>query len=182
MLDVYDTICLTLAANDHQIQGRTTIQKLICFEMEKIPKIEIEPHIAYFYGPFNKQVARGLETLVNLDIINKKRFYQSDSAYEYTIQENRISLTEKLINENEIAYKKIKDIVQSCQKYCQLDHNLLSLAAKVHYMISKRECKKGITENKAIEMTEKFGWKITKKDVKSGIGLLEKLNLVKIRR
>ncbi len=48
-LDAFDTICLTLAANSNEIRGRTTIHKLIYFEMQQISEIKINPHIAYYY-------------------------------------------------------------------------------------------------------------------------------------
>ncbi len=182
LLDVYDTICLTLAANDDQLRGRTTIQKLIYFELEKIPEIHIEPHIAYFYGPFNRQVAQGLETLVHLDVLDEKRLQNGDSSYQYTITKKGIPVIKNLIEENKQTYEKIEKIVQTCFDYCKLNPNPLSFAAKVHYMLSKRECQKGMTEDEAIQMAKSFGWKITEKDVKLGAELLEKLKLVKIRR
>ena len=182
MVDVYDTICLTLAANDSQINGRTVLQKLIYFEMAKIPEIDIESHIAYFYGPFNRQVAQGLETLVHLDVLNERRSKKGNFAYEYSILERGQPATEDLKTENKKVFEKIKNIVQICKDYCKLNPNPLSFAAKVHYMLSQRDCKKGVTENDAIEMAKSFGWDITDEDVKSGAELLEKLELVKIRR
>ncbi len=181
LLDVYDIIYLTLAANGNQIKGRTTIHKLIYFEMQKIPELNIESHIAYFYGPFNIQVAQGLETLVYLGALDERRS-RKDNSYEYAILKERILTSERLIEDNKEIYEKIKDIVQTCSEYCNLNANSLSFAAKVHYMLSKQERKKGMTEKEASDMATKFGWSITKKDVKSGAELLRELNLVKIKR
>ena len=62
MVDAFDTVGLTLAANNKEIVGRTTLQKLIYFETVKISEIRLaEPYIAYFYGPFNRDVANSLE-------------------------------------------------------------------------------------------------------------------------
>ncbi len=180
-MDVYDTIYLTLAANGNTIRGRTTIHKLIYFELQKIPELDIEPHIAYFYGPFNIQVAQGLETLVHLGALDERRS-RKDSSYEYTILDERTPTYKRLIKDNKEIYEKIKDIVQTCSDYCNLNVNSLSFAAKVHYMLSKQERKKGMTEKEASDMASKFGWDITEKDVKSGAELLRELNLVKIKR
>jgi len=181
MVDVYDTICLTLAANDSQINGRTTLQKLIYFEMAKIPEINIKPHIAYFYGPFNRQVAHGLETFVYLDILSERRFKKGYSAYEYSILERGQHVIEDLKTENKEVFEKIKNIVQICKEHWIKSHSL-SFTAKVHYMLSIQDCKNGVTENDTIAMADSFGWDITEDDVKSGAKLLEKLELVKIRR
>lgn len=181
-IDVYDTICLTIAANDDQIRGRTTIQKLIYFELIKIPEIQVEPHIAYYYGPFNRQVAQGLETLVHLGVLDEKKMNDGNSAYQYSVTEKGQPVIKDLIKTYEKTYERIENIVETCYNFCQLNPNPLSFAAKVHYMLSKRECEKGMTNDEAIKMAKSFGWKITEKEVKSGAELLESLNLVKIRR
>ena len=181
LLDAYDTICLTLEANGGQIRGRTAIQKLIYFETQKIPELSIEPHVAYFYGPFNRQVAQGLETLVHLDVLSETRLRKGNS-YEYTLLDKGIPVTKQLIEDNERIYKKIKNIIQTCREYCGLNPNPLSFAAKTHYMLTKQECKKGMTKKEAVSMAKEFGWNITEDDVKFGTDLLHQLGLVKIKQ
>ena len=180
LLDAYDTICLTLKANDGKIKGRTVIQKLIYFEMQKIPELDIEPHIAYFYGPFNRQVAQGLETLVHLDVLSERQL-RKENFYEYAILDKGISAIEQLIKDNKNTYETIKSIIQTCREYCRLKPNPLSLAAKTHYMLTKRECERGMTKEELAGMARDFGWNITEKDVKSGADLLQQLGLVKIK-
>lgn len=179
MLDAYDIICLTLLANGGQISGRTVLQKLIYFEMQKIPKLGIRPHIAYFYGPFNQQVAEGLETLVHLNILNER---QLRGSYEYAILNKDTPIVNQLIADNKKTYEKIKNIVQICREYCNLRSNPLSFAAKTHYMLTKSKCKKGMTKKEVVSMAEKFGWHITEKDIRSGANLLQQLGLVKIKQ
>ena len=177
-LSTLDTICLTVSANCNEIQGRRTIQKLIYFEAEKIRELDIASYITYYYGPFNGEVQAGLETLVYTNILGEKRI--ALTTYVYKVEEKGIPVIKKLKQENEKTYKKIEKIVQTCKKYCSLNQNSLSIAANIHYILSAEKNKKRITNNKIFEMSEAFGWDITKKEIKSGANLLEKLDLVKI--
>ena len=175
-----DTICLTLAANDNEIKGRTTIQKLIYFEMQKIDEIDIAPHIPYYYGPFSSEVMAGLESLVYINVLSEKRL--STTFYAYKVEEKGIPVIEKLKKENKKTYEKIEKIVQICKNCCSLKQNPLSIAAKVHYIVSGGKNKKTMTDNEVIKMSKDFGWDITEKDIESGVNLLEELGLVRIKQ
>ena len=178
-LSSLDTICLTMAANSNEIEGRATIQKLIYFEMQKIKELDITPHVDHYFGPFNGEVMAGLETLVYINVLSEKRLTMT--TYAYKIEEKGIPVIEKLKNENKKTYEKIEKIVQICKKCCSLKQNPLSIAAKIHYiMVLRKKSKKSITNNKVIEIAETFGWEITKKDIKTGANLLGELELVRI--
>ena len=182
-LDVFDTIGLTLASNDKKIVGRTTIQKLIYFETIKIPEIQLKQHyFAYFYGPFNKDVAKSLEQMVIFDILEERKTRDNHGSYVYKVSDKGAPLVDKLINKFENTYKKIENIVNICNKHCDLDPTPLSFAAKVHFMMSSPKSKKPITNNELVEIGESLGWKLTKSDIKEGAELLDQLNLVNIYR
>ena len=184
VLSAFDIIGLTLAANDREIAGRTTLQKLIYFETVKIQEINLtEPYFAYFYGPFNRGVANSLERMVFYDMLEENRTKINRGIYVYKVSSKGIKIVDRLENEFKQIFDKIVNLVGICNEYCGLDPNSLSFAAKVHYMLeSQRTIKKSLSEGELVRIGKSFGWKITQSDIKDGSQLLEKLELVKIQR
>lgn len=180
-LNAFDIIGLTLAANDKEIEGRTTLQKLIYFETVKISEINLaEPYVAYFYGPFNRGVAKSLERMVLYGILDEHRNGVNRGSYVYKVNPKGTKIIERLKNEFEQPFKEIKDLVDICKEYCNLEPNPLSFAAKVHYMLDTQ--KTALHEDKLVEMGKSFGWKISKADIRDGAELLERLEFVTIHR
>lgn len=181
-LDVYDTICLIIGANDGQIIGRTTLQKLIYLAKEKVPRIQISPFFAYYYGPFNREVALALEKLVTLDFLEEKRCEgYANEGYSYTLTPKGMKFTEKQKKEAPVLFKKIQEIITICKELKALNPTSLSYAAKIHYMLqSQKVRKKSMTDIEAISTAKSFGWKISKVSVISGAKLLERLKLVTV--
>ncbi len=109
ILDVYDTIGLIISANNDEIIGRTTIQKLVYLSKEKMPQIHISPFFAYYYGPFNREVALALEKLVTLDFLQEKRCsgYFTE-GYSYTLTQKGKNFVEKQKEEAYHIYKNIQ--------------------------------------------------------------------------
>ncbi len=181
-LDAFDTIGLTLAARDDEIFGRTTLQKLIYFETVKIPEIHLsEPYIAYFYGPFNKDIARSLEQMVVFDILQEQRKRGFHSSYLYKVTEKGTPIIDKVLKKFERTFIKIEDLVNTCNEFCALNPNPLSFAAKIHYIFQSQK-KKALSLEDLIKLERKFGWNISRDDIREGTELLEQLNLVKINR
>ena len=183
-VDAFDTIGLTLAANDKEIAGRTTLQKLIYFETVMIPEISLaEPYVAYFYGPFNSDVANSLEQMVFYGILDEHRIGINHGSYVYKVAPKGTKIVNRLENELRQTFAKVKELVDLCDKYCKLAPNPLSFAAKVHYMLaSQTAIKKPLPEDELVQLGKSFGWKISKSDIKNGSELLEQLELVKIQR
>jgi len=183
VVDVFDTVGLTLASNDDRIEGRTTLQKLIYFETVKIPEIQLkEPYFAYFYGPFNKDVAKSVEQMVVFDILEEHRTRNNHGSYVYKVSDKGIPVVNKLVKKFGKTFDKIEDIVNTCNEYCGLDPNPLSFAAKVHFMMSSQKSKKTITNNELVKTGKSLDWKLSKSDIKKGAELLDQLDLVKINR
>ena len=183
-VDAFGAIGLTLAANKREIIGRTTLQKLIYFETVAFPnEIKLaEPYIAYFYGPFSRDVAKSLEQMVYYDILDERRAQIDHKSYVYKVTQKGTQTMDKLESEFKQTLKKIKDLVDTCDKCCKLAPNSLSFAAKVHYMHSQKPKIKPMSEDDLVNMGKSFDWQISKSDIKNGSELLECLNFVKIRR
>jgi len=181
-LDAFDTLGLTLAARDEEIVGRTTIQKLIYFESVTIPEIKLaEPYFAYFYGPFNKDVARSLEQMVVFDILSEHRVRANHGSYVYRVGERGRPIVDKLLNNFKRTFVKIENLVNTCYEYCNLDPNSLSFAAKVHFMLYSQKTKKKTSHDELMKLGKSLGWNISRSDISDGAELLEQLHLVKIR-
>ena len=180
-LDAIDTIALTLAANDNQISGRTVIQKVIYFNKVKIPEIHVTPYVAYYYGPFNREIALGLEKMVVMGYIQERKIHGYHDGYQYQITDAAMPMVEKLKKTSRSAFQKIKSIVDQCNDFCNLNPNTLSVAAKMHYMLVTNKKTKvcGMSLLEAVKMAKKFGWNISRKEVENGAELLEKLQFVK---
>jgi uncharacterized protein YwgA len=180
-LDAIDTIALTIAANDNRISGRTVVQKIIYFNKVKIPEINITPYVAYYYGPFNREIALGLEKMVVIDYLQETKIQGYHDRYLYQITDAAIPMVEKLKKTSKSAFQKIKSIVDQCDDFCNLNPNTLSVAAKIHYMLvtnkKSKEC--GMSLSDAVNIAKKFGWDISKKEVENGAELLEQLQFVK---
>ena len=183
VLGAFDTIGMTLAANNDEITGRTTLQKLIYFETVTIPEINLaEPYTAYFYGPFNRDVANSLECMVFYDILDERRIGINHGSYVYKVTPKGSEIIHGLEDKAKKVFAEIKDLVSTCDKYCKLNSNSLSFAAKVHYMLgSQRTAKKPLTEKELVRTGESFGWKLSKSEIRNGSELLEHLGLVKIQ-
>jgi len=182
-VDVFDTIGLTLASNDYEIVGRTTIQKLIYLENVKIPEIKLNQcYFAYFYGPFNKNVANSLEQMVDFDIIEEHRIHNNHGSYVYKVSAKGTPLMNKLVKKFDKAFIKIENIVNICNEYCRLAPNPLSFAAKVHFMMSSPNSKNIMSNSELMKLGKSLGWKLSKSDIKEGAELLDQLNLVQINR
>lgn len=184
-VDAFDIIGLTLAANDKKIIGSTTLQKLIYFETITIPnEIKLdEPYIAYFYGPFNRDVARSLEQMVFYDILDERRIGIDCKSYVYTVTQKGTQTIDRLESKFKQTLERIKELIYTCDKYCKLEPKSLSFAAKVHYMFHSQKSEiKTMSENDFVQMGKSFDWQISKSDIKNGFELLEKLKLVNIQR
>ena len=182
--NAFDAIGLTLAANNRQI-GRTTLQKLIYFEAVTIPKkIKLkDPFFAYFHGPFNRDVAKSLEHMVFFDILSEHNTRDNHERYVYKVTPKGAPTIDRLESKFKQTLKKIKNLVEICDKSCKLNPNSLSFAAKVHYMFYSQKPKiKPMSEDALVNLGKSFDWRISKSDIKNGSKLLEHLKLASIQR
>ena len=182
-MNVYDTITLTIYSNDGIINGRTTIQKLIYFNSIKISNVDIQTYTHYFYGPFSSEVAIALEKMVILSYVNEISYSGFYDTYKYQLTEKGKQYAKRLLLEYPQEFKKISDIVIKCKKFCELKPKPLSFAAKAYYiLINTDEGRKGKYDLDDVrDVAENFDWSISTEDVKTGVSLLQELNLVQTK-
>lgn len=181
MLDLLDTILLTIRAANNKIEGRTAIQKLIYFEyISKVVDVKYRP---YYYGPYSSDLTGTIETAVALKFIkedvNMIQGEDTDSLemkkYGYTLTEDGIKISDQLIKEHQPEYKIIKRVVDICKEKTGLDVNTLSYAAKIHYIL--RANKRPMTMYEISDTANSFGWKLTIRQVDKAKHLLKALGL-----
>lgn len=161
---------------DH-IDGRTTIQKLTYFSSVKTGSdIGFGPH---YYGPYSPLVASSLENLVAFDfIVEKGRHTIRDrTMYSYFLTKDGEKLAKKIEKRYPDEYRVIKNVVNRCYRIVHNNIQVLSWAAKVHYILHQTE--KPMTYDEAIATGRLFGWKLSDKELESGMKLLLALGLVK---
>jgi uncharacterized protein YwgA len=172
-LDLYDLLILILAASENctNIKGRTTLQKLGYFIVNKL-NIDND-YIHHYYGPFSPMLTMCLSRLISLKLINEEySLTENDRGlYVYSLTERGKKYCEELINNNKESFNTIKKIVENLKKIKGDIIEALSFAAKIHYIENK--AKTNLDEYYLPQMAKKYGWNMNDKDlIKSSRELL----------
>jgi len=176
-LEASEYILLLLSSKAEGINGRTALQKLGYFG-----SVKTGIDLGYgpdFYGPYSTVISATLQNMVESDfIVEQERFtnrYRKLYTYNLT-EESKLQakqLRKKYVKESRI----ISSVVKKCEHVANLDYNVLSWAAKVHFVLSQTG--KGMTHNEAISSSRTFGWQLNEQQVKAGAKLLQELKLIK---
>lgn len=160
-----------------EIDGRTTIQKLAYFSSIKLGiDMGYGPH---YYGPYSPLVASHLENLAAFDFIVEKgrRTIRDRTMYSYSLTKDGEELAKKIEKRYPNEYRIIRNVVNRCYRIVHNNIFVLSWAAKVHYIL--HQTKKPMTYKEAISTGRLFGWKLSDKEIESGVKLLVALRLIK---
>jgi len=162
---------------------RTVIQKLCYFlKVNGIIDVEFRPH---YYGPYSGDVQESLSSLIGLrfmdEIAGKYESVYSTwrrRKYTYNITEDgKILLDEQ---KNTFEYKEIGDIVEKCRKFTDFNLDILSVAAKIHYVLIKEQ--KKMSAYHILEEAKRQGWEIDTQSTEKAVALLEALGLLDLSR
>lgn len=179
----HDAVLLTLYANDELLEregvgerpiGRTAMQKLVYFEVQKM-RSEITFN-AHYYGPFSSNVAESLARLGAFGYVREDVLDGYGISYEYRLTRYGKALASDLSTEEPGRYEKIRDVVRIAAKHCELRQLALAHAAKTHFL-RKKFAKSDASNGEIVASGEKFGWTLKEKDVEDGLALLRALKL-----
>ena len=176
-MEVFELVIALLGALPQGIKGRTVVQKLGYFASVKL-KMEAG-YAADFYGPFSSTVAGHLQNMVDLDFVverGRQTFYNR-TMYSYSLTEDGSELAQKVQEGYPKEYVTVKNIVGKCCETVHCNYNVLSWAAKVHFVMSRAG--KAMTRAEAIDASQSFGWELSEEEVESAIRLLSALRLIK---
>jgi uncharacterized protein YwgA len=176
-LEIFELILALLSANPSGINGRTALQKL-CYFASVMLHMDLE-YGPDFYGPFSPAVATNIQSLVETDFVleRKLRTFRYRTMYCYSLAEDGIAIAERIREDYQNEYRTIRTLVRKYQQITHCNYQVLSWAAKVHYVLTQN--KKAMTYAEAIKASELFGWKLTNTEVESAVGLLRALKLIK---
>lgn len=176
-MEIFELAIALLSTIPEGIKGRTVVQKLGYFA-----SVKLKMDAGYgpdFYGPFSSKVAEHLQNMVELDFVVEKgrQTLRNRTMYNYSLTEDGLKLAQKVKEEHPKEYAVIRNIVRKCGETAHCNYNVLSWAAKVHFVVSRAG--KAITRGEAIDASQSFGWKLSEEEVESAIRLLSALPLIK---
>jgi hypothetical protein len=170
-MDYFEVLILILLQAKEML--RTKIQKIIYFASQLgITKDTFTPH---YYGPYSKEVAETMESLVSSGFIREDVvLFQGGIGYLYSLTlDGEVVATEitKKYPASECA--KLREIIDACKDAPPL---LLSLAAKVHFILKQKRIP--MTLEQICEHAKGLNWQISSEQINIACMLLEKLGFV----
>ncbi len=179
----FEAAMMVIDAAEGKITGRTTIQKIIYFgTIKNTVNATYRPH---YYGPYSSDVAGALQTITSCHFVDEAIDTRDNKGanatfewkrYSYSLNEEGHKVTEFLKTDSPRDYEEMKNIVNICKKTARLDPNILSWAAKVHYIIRQEHRQMNYVEISNI--AESLNWKLDKVQIDSGVDLLKELSLI----
>jgi uncharacterized protein YwgA len=168
---------LLIDAAGGSVEGRTTLQKWLYFASVKTGlNLGFIPH---FYGPFSDSVSRTIYDLIASDfLVESGRVTRYDRViYTYTLTEDGKNIAKDLKRSNEALYRKLKEVVDTCNNVVGNNISILSWAAKTYYLLHRQS--KKITYAEIRKTARSLGWQLSDTEIDSGVKLLSALRLAK---
>ncbi len=178
-MDAENLVLLVLGASKTPVRGRTVIQKTGYFSHVSVPEarsIAFKPH---FFGPYSPEIASALSDLVSMGYVREDAdtTARGNAVYTYALTKDGRSLAQTVKKSHLKAFEAVRRIEGICREDAQLNPNILSWAAKTHFLL--RQKKTPMSTAEAIEMGKDFNWELSPDDLGRGVQLLLKLKLVK---
>jgi uncharacterized protein YwgA len=180
-MDLSKILLLLFSYYKNKMSGKTTVQKRMYFLSNFISKDFGFQH--YYYGPFSNLVNQAIDYNCGLGFINEDFIFFSPELkrFDYELTKDGKEFVQHLKSNGE------KDLSKELKKFYELmincgdtgDYNLLSWAAKIHY-IKKQEPSLDIEKKSdIIKKLSSYGWKLTDAEFESGKEFVKKYNRLK---
>jgi uncharacterized protein YwgA len=176
ILEASELILILLSSKSGGIDGRTAVQKLGYFVT-----VFLKKNLGYeadFYGPYSTIIAANLQNLVESDFVTEREYVTSRyrKMYSYDLNDEARLIATNIKKKYPKEAKVIENVVRKCDRIANCDYNVLSWAAKVHFILEKTN--KAMTYPEAIAAGSKLGWKLSEQQIASGAKLLKELRLI----
>lgn len=159
--------------------GRTLLQKKVYF-LSVLMKFDLgfSPH---YYGPYSSYVASHLDSLVNCGLLKEVTESFSDEQnvfgerrrHTYSIPDNVEPVWEDI--QGKPRFDKWQDALKRINEQdLSKDFNQLSIAAKVHYIVSW-EGNGTLTLTQVQQIAKEYGWDVSPEDIKSVLSFLKRI-------
>lgn len=172
-MDRYDLIVSMLHANGGLIKGRTVVQKIAYFANLRLD-IDGITYRDYFYGPFSREVALGLEHLASSLFIRETVRKTSIEEYTYELTGDGTDLAAEIVEESPREHSTVVSVLATCKEHCSLHARPLSCAAKVHFILGGKRGN-AASSPEIREMAQDFGWNMSNEEIDRGMTLLREL-------
>jgi hypothetical protein len=177
-----DAILAVIARETNQeIKGRTLLQKRLYFLSVLIGEdYEFQPH---YFGPYSPLVSEALGSLVGAGFVDEVvrplagppgRFGER-RLFKYSLTDdgrNVVAVRKKELARFDTAIAKIADHPVA------RDPELLSIAAKVHYIVGESG---GASIDEIREQASELAWKVKAEEINQVLVYLKQLGLVTVR-
>ena len=169
-------------AGEDGLQGRTLLQKKVYF-LSELMDVDLG-FSAHYYGPYSGLVAGNLASLVShgfldevtevFDTTPPRNRFGEKNRYTYFLTDDAEELWSDIENDPEFPEWKDKLDRINDQKIAH-DFDRLSIAAKVHYIVSWRGKR---TIEQVQKVAKEYGWNVSTEDIESVLSFLKGLGLV----
>ena len=180
-MGVMDGILATIqGATDKRISGRTLLQKKLYF-LSVLAEEDFR-YRAHYYGPYSQFVADNIGALCEAGFLQERVETLPESiggfgevkrySYSSTVD------TQELVKDRSEQIEPYVDAVDKINSdQIAEDANLLSVAAKVHFIVSGQG---RATRQEIMDLAKRLGWKISEQQIRQVVGYLEALELVAV--
>ena len=179
-MHIIDILLLVVKSEVDGLKGRTLLQKKVYF-LSVLMKFDLgfSPH---YYGPYSSYVASHLDSLVNCGLLkevtesfsNDQNVFGEIRRHTYSVPDNFEPIWQD-IQEKPGFFKWQAALNQINEQIISKDFNKLSIAAKVHYIVSWE----GQSTLKEVrQVAKEYDWDVSTEDIASILSFLEELELV----
>ena len=175
-MDLSKTLLLLFSYYNNKMSGKTTVQKRMYFLSDFLSKDFGFKH--YYYGPFSNIVSQAIDYNCGLGFINEDFIFFSPELkrFDYTLTKDGMDFVQHLKSngEKELSkeLKKFYEIMINCGD--NDDYNLLSCAAKIHYIKNQNPSLDFEKKSEIIKKLSSFGWKLSDTEFQSGKEFVKK--------
>lgn len=175
-MDTSDLLLLAVAEKGKITLGRTALQKSIYFVSFSL-KQDLG-YRAHLYGPYSPPVSQTAEYLVQTDFLREEQDVEPGFVqYSYSLTECGRKAAEAARARYASESKTIREVMGICESVAHGDQQVLSWAAKAHFIFRENTAKVWTYEDVA-ENGRAVGWNITPSQIDQGADLLVALGLV----
>lgn len=175
-------ILLLVVKNEGEngLRGRTLLQKKVYF-LSVLMKFDLgfSPH---YYGPYSSYVASHLDSLVNCGLLkevtesfsNDQNIFGEIRRHTYSVPENVEPVWQDI--QAKPQFSEWQDAIRRVNKQkIANDFNKLSIAAKVHYIVSWEGQS---TVEQIRQIAKEYKWELDENAIESVLSFLKGLKLV----
>lgn len=183
-MDVSDAIITVVKVAGDNILGRTAIQKIVYFlSVFEIVDVKYRPH---YYGPYSADVASSTQMLASIDFLNETVETSRTTGYSvpdnwkryhYSLSSEGEQFVKELMRSNIADFNEISRIIKICKDTVNFNPDILSWAAKVNYILSKK--KEAMNYDAITSTAGSFGWDLSSEQIEMALELLQSLDLCK---